>query len=323
MTQAAEQSILDTPVSGTTVAVVDIETTGLHPGADRLIEVSVVRVEPGAAPSVALDTLVNPGRKVAATEIHGITDADVSDAPSFDDIAGDVARALSGAVVAGYNIYFDVRFLEDEFRRVKLRHTPPHICLMYLRPMLGLGRKCCLTDACRAHGIQHDEAHTAAFDAMAGAGLWHLYEDAMAKQGIRTFRDLTRLKRYKFLDSLGSPTLREWMIAFLSSNGHLKPRSALTMTDETRRRIARVQEYLDALMASVADLELSDAELSELGVKRAHLALSPDELRAVHGRVFASMLSEVLADSTITDVEWQRLRRLHACLQQLGWAPGM
>src|SRR5207245_7455187 len=141
MTQAAEQSVLDTSISGTPVAVVDIETTGLHPGADRLIEISVVRVEPGAAPSVALDTLVNPGRKVAATEIHGITDADVSDAPSFDDIAGNVARALSEAVVAGYNIYFDVRFLEDEFRRVKIRHTPPHICMMYPRPMLVLGKK--------------------------------------------------------------------------------------------------------------------------------------------------------------------------------------
>src|SRR5207245_596356 len=80
MTQAAEQSVLDTPVSRSAIAVVDIETTGLHPGADRLIEISVVRVEPGAAPFITLDTLVNPGRKVAATEIHGITDADVSDA---------------------------------------------------------------------------------------------------------------------------------------------------------------------------------------------------------------------------------------------------
>ncbi len=179
MAKDAAQNVLETPVPDAAMAVIDIETTGLHPGADRIVEISVVRSEPGEGPTVVLDTLLNPTRPVAATEIHGITDADVSDAPTFDEIAGDVAHAISGAVLAGYNVYFDVRFLEDEFRRVKLRHTPPHVCLMYLRPMLGLGKKCCLSDACRAHGIIHEEVHTAAFDAMAGAQLWHVYIGAI------------------------------------------------------------------------------------------------------------------------------------------------
>src|SRR5437762_12441231 len=97
-----DQPVLDTLVSNAALAVVDIETTGLHPGADRIVEISVVRIEPGAEPTLALDTLVNPGRRVAATEIHGITDADVIDAPRFEEIAGDLARGLSGAVLAAY-----------------------------------------------------------------------------------------------------------------------------------------------------------------------------------------------------------------------------
>jgi len=322
VTDETDQTVLETPVSQAPLAVVDIETTGLHPGADRVVEISVVRIEPGGGPTLALDTLVNPNRRVAATEIHGITDDDVSDAPTFDDIAGNVAQALSGAVVAGYNVYFDVRFLEDEFRRVRLRQTPPHVCLMYMRPMLGLGRKCCLADACKAHGIRHEEAHTAAFDAMAGAGLWQLYASAMAEQGIETFGDLRRLKSYKFLDSLSLPMLREWMIAFLPQSGRMKPRSQSRISDDTKRRVARVREYLDAVIVSVADLELTAEEIDGLARKRAQLNLTPDELRAVHGRVFAAMLSEALADSSITETEWQRLGQLHECLRELGWAPG-
>ena len=51
-----------------------------------------------------LDTLVNPRRAIAATEIHGITDDDVADAPEFGDIASDLVAAISDCVVAAYNV---------------------------------------------------------------------------------------------------------------------------------------------------------------------------------------------------------------------------
>src|SRR5262245_59996831 len=80
--------LLDRTVADTPVAILDFETTGLYAGVDRVVEVSVVRVEPGQPRRLALDTLVNPGRRMAATEIHGITEDDVRDAPRFEDIAG-------------------------------------------------------------------------------------------------------------------------------------------------------------------------------------------------------------------------------------------
>ena len=91
----ADQHIFETPIS-----VLDFETTGLSPGADRVIEVSVMRMDPGAKPQFVLDTLVNPRRSVAATEIHGITDADVADAPTFEEIAPKLIDVLSGSVLA-------------------------------------------------------------------------------------------------------------------------------------------------------------------------------------------------------------------------------
>ncbi len=85
------RSIADTPIT-----VVDTETTGLYPGGDRVIELAVVRIEPNAEPVLVLDTLLNPGRRVAATEIHGITDADVADAPTFADVAPALERRCVG-----------------------------------------------------------------------------------------------------------------------------------------------------------------------------------------------------------------------------------
>lgn len=65
----ATAGIGDLPIS-----VVDVETTGLHPRGDRIIEIAVVRIEPDGKSRTIFDNLVNPRRPVSATEIHGITD---------------------------------------------------------------------------------------------------------------------------------------------------------------------------------------------------------------------------------------------------------
>ncbi|MBW3539502.1 MAG: 3'-5' exonuclease [Planctomycetes bacterium] len=190
-------------VRETPVAVIDFETTGLNPGHDRVVEVSVLRCDPGREPSLVLDTLVNPRRRMAASEIHGITDEDVADAPEFADIADSLLHALSGCVVAAYNVYFDLRFLEYELSRAGYDCACPHFCLMYLRPMLGLGRRCSLEDACRTHGIQHVDLHITSADAMAGGQLYSVCLGAMHERAVGTFGDLARLKNYKFIQSFG------------------------------------------------------------------------------------------------------------------------
>lgn len=114
-------------IADTSFAILDFETTGLSPGADRVLEISVVRLDPGQQPRLVFDTLVNPQRPVSPTEIHGITDADVADAPRFQDIAGDLLDAIAGCVVAAYNVYFDMRFLQYELSLHGIRQSPPHV----------------------------------------------------------------------------------------------------------------------------------------------------------------------------------------------------
>ena len=193
--------ILERGVHETPIAVVDFETTGLSAGWDRVVEVSVVRVEPGEEPRLALDTLVNPRRQVGATFIHGITDSDVADAPAFEEVAGDFVRALSGAVVAAWNVYFDMSFLRMELARAGVGIVPPHFCLMYMRQMLGIGRHCRLGEACRAHGIPNPRAHSAGSDALVSARILGIYLERMREEGILTWSDLAGHGKYKFVSS--------------------------------------------------------------------------------------------------------------------------
>ena len=86
-----EKGIKDYVIHKTPIAILDFETTGLTPGIDRVVEISVYKLDPRKSLQLTFDTLVNPLRPMAATEIHGITDKNVAKAPKFSDIAGDLA----------------------------------------------------------------------------------------------------------------------------------------------------------------------------------------------------------------------------------------
>ena len=232
--------LLGRKIADVPVAVFDFETTGMYAGYDRVVEVSVVRVEPRGEPELVLDTLVNPSRRVDATFIHGITDRDVADAPRFDQIANRVLQAVSGCVLAAYNVAFDMRFLESELGLAGFRHAFPHLCLMYMRPMLGLGRQCKLPVACREHGIPLTGAHAAAHDALASAKLWDVYAKDMAERNVTTFAELAAIGRYKFTQSFGCAPHAEAPARVDRDAVRLKCRSIAPSRTSRNRPLARI-----------------------------------------------------------------------------------
>jgi len=323
------QGIHALDVCGTPLSVVDVETTGLSPGGDRVIEVSVVRIDPNDSPRIVLNTLVNPERPVAATEIHGITDADVADAPVFAEIVPALTEVLAGSVVAGYNVYFDMRFLEYELARTGIDELVPYLCLMYMRPLLGLGKRCSLDDACRLHGVNHGNEHHAAGDALAAAGLWQAYQSALVEYDIRTWGDLTTLKNYKFLrsfdrDPIAPPRKPEQVVRMKSRslrttttpvNQHVQTGYELSVAEARRR-------YWEALKVVLADLEITDDELVFLEEEKEQIKLEPQQIRSLHARAFAQAIAQFIDDKWLDDNEAQMLHKLHGCLSKLGWAPG-
>ena len=104
------------------LAFFDIESTGVVPQRDRIVEIAVMKIMPAGTSRTTVRRL-NPGMPIppGATAIHGITDADVADCPQFADIADKLLSYLDGCDLAGYNILgFDVPLLEAEFKRVGL-----------------------------------------------------------------------------------------------------------------------------------------------------------------------------------------------------------
>ncbi len=97
----------------------DLETTGVNIASDRIIELSYLRIDLNGN-ELSRTFRVNPGIPIPAksTEIHGITDEDVKDAQTFNEIAKTVAKELEGCDLAGYNaVRFDIPLLAEEFLR--------------------------------------------------------------------------------------------------------------------------------------------------------------------------------------------------------------
>jgi DNA polymerase III subunit epsilon len=327
--------IWDRRIDDTPIAIMDCETTGLYAGADRIVELSVMRLDPGGKPTLVFDSLVNPRRRMAATEIHGITDSDVSNAPTFDEIAPEVLLAFQGAVVATYNVYFDMPFIQFEMRQCDIVTSLPHFCLMYLRPMLGLGRKCSLSDACKESEIALAHAHTAGSDVTASAALWQRYLRAVHERRISTFGELASLKNYKFVESFQESVLTVSTSQSACRCNHKKPRTATTPAPVVAPRVEALTnvspappsnplaEYWDTLAAVLADLTIDEAELQLARDKRVALGLSIRQIRAIHAKVYAHVIAQVTADKLLDDHECSVLKRLNECLRILGWAPGM
>ncbi|SDC12376.1 3'-5' exonuclease [Niabella drilacis] len=102
------------------LAFIDLETTGVNLGSDRIVEIAIVKILPDGTRNVKRK-LINPEMPIpkANSEIHGITDDMVKDAPTFAQVAQELKQVLDGCDLAGYNSNrFDVPLLVEEFLRV-------------------------------------------------------------------------------------------------------------------------------------------------------------------------------------------------------------
>lgn len=104
------------------LAFFDLETTGLDISKDRIVEISVLKIGPSGKKD-RLHMLINPTIPIdpKASEIHGIYDKDVAEAPTFAQVAKNLAQFIEGCDLAGYNCNrFDIPLLAEEFIRANV-----------------------------------------------------------------------------------------------------------------------------------------------------------------------------------------------------------
>jgi DNA polymerase-3 subunit epsilon len=160
------------------IAMIDTETTGRDANLDRIVEIGVVIGVRGEI-TMRWSQLVNPGRPIPqeTTAVHGITDADVADKPSFAQIAAELLTVLGSAVPAAYNASFDRNFILAELDRAQVRPDapPPAVRrevewldpLTFARELYKQEESRALGEMAKRLGVEHERAHRATDDAEA------------------------------------------------------------------------------------------------------------------------------------------------------------
>lgn len=152
------------------LVVFDIESTGVSPRKDRIIELAAIKLMPGGE-EISKCWLMNPGVPIPpeTTAIHGISDEIVKDCPTFADKAEEIFEFFRGCDLSGFNAdRFDIPCLEEEFARVGMAFAPSARKHVDVQRIYHKKEPRDLSAAVRFYlGRNHDGAHGAEADTRA------------------------------------------------------------------------------------------------------------------------------------------------------------
>jgi DNA polymerase III subunit epsilon len=287
-------------------AVVDVETTGLFPARDRVVELAVVHLDPDARVTGEFSTLIDPRRDVGPTHIHGIKAADVSGAPTFAEAAPTILGLLAGRVLVAHNARFDAMFLDAELGRSGMRLSAvPVMCTMQLAGhyLGGLPART-LPACCQAAGVTLSEHHSALHDARAAAGLLRCYRGC--------HREIPPSWREAMLAAARAPG------SAAQAAGGFHPVTRASQQERRSRQRGPLADLADRLPAgtggdrdaylAVLDAILEDriitaGEAAELIQLASRLGMSQDAARQAHRDYLGHVGAAAWRDGTVTDSE--------------------
>ena len=149
------------------LAFIDLETTGVNPGSDRIVEIAIVKMLPDDT-KVVKRKLLNPEMPIpkSTSDIHGITNDMVKDAPTFKQAANEIKQFLENCDLGGYNSNkFDIPLLVEEFYRSgidfkfesrKMVDVQKIFYLMEPRTLTAAYKYFCQKDLTAAHSAEAD-----------------------------------------------------------------------------------------------------------------------------------------------------------------------
>lgn len=187
-----------------TYVVFDSETTGLNPRqGDELVQLAAVRIVNGRrVEGEVFDTLINPGRPIPAvsTDVHGITDAMVADAPGVADVVRQFHKFAEGAVLIAHNAPFDMEFLRRLERQIGQTFDMPVLDTVLLSAVIYGQHEVHSLDALTHRlgiTIPEEARHTAIGDTVATADAFLKLVPMLAGRGLATFGDvLTEVRKH-------------------------------------------------------------------------------------------------------------------------------
>jgi len=157
-------------------SIIDIETTGGANATGRITEIAIVQHD-GQRVVDSYQSLINPQCWIPSfiTQLTGIDNQMVKDAPTFEEIADEVRNRTKNAVFVAHNVTFDYGFVKREFERLDEYFDRNKLCTVRLSRKIFPGYKSySLGNICRDLQIQHTHHHRAMGDAAATVKLFEL-----------------------------------------------------------------------------------------------------------------------------------------------------
>ena len=175
---------------GAAYVALDLETTGLDPGRDEIIEIGAVRFN-AKGELDSLSSLVNPGCPIPfqITQLTGISDSDVLVAPPFSALREKLIGFVGDAVIVGHNVRFDLEFLH---RHDCLRRHPFIDTLELATILMPSERRYGLGKLSERFGIDSGERHRALDDARSTMRLLMALQERANQLPVDTLRRINR-----------------------------------------------------------------------------------------------------------------------------------
>ena len=155
-------------------SIIDIETTGNQYKFGKITEIAIYQHN-GQKITDSYSTLINPEMDIPffITDLTGIDNKMVKDAPKFYEVAKTIVEMTLGRTFVAHNVQFDYKFIRQEFARLGYDYSRKTMCTVQLsRRLLPGHRSYSLGRLCSDLGIAIDGRHRAAGDALATAKLF-------------------------------------------------------------------------------------------------------------------------------------------------------
>ena len=174
----------------------DVETTGLYPSSgDAVCELGAVKIQGGTETAV-FNELINPKRSIPpeASAVHHIYDSDVDGKPYFEEVVDRFLYFIGSSVLCGYNIGFDLGFLNAELTRIKYPPIDiPSIDVLVMARRTIQSAHYNLKAVTEHLNISAKNFHRALDDAIATKDIFLIIKDIAAQKGIRRTGDFISL----------------------------------------------------------------------------------------------------------------------------------
>lgn len=231
-----------------TYVCVDLETTGLNPKTDKIIEIGAIRIENGKKTG-EYHTLVNPGRALNehVKELTGLSDDDLSAAPYIEDVLEEFLIFEKELPLLGHSVLFDYSFLKKACVDRKLSFERSGVdTLRIARRFLSTEKapelpSRALKDLCIYFSIPH-KAHRALGDVYATDALFSILREKFEKEEPSLFQP-TALQYKAKRDSAITQSQKERLLKLLKQN-HITPEY-----DVNRLTKSEASRYTDLLLA--------------------------------------------------------------------------